>query len=75
VHIRATNTKETPQSGVGTSDIESSQSTTSCQANNAHVTPFFGVLSAAERASVYRQFAQRELAASGLQAATTERGS
>jgi len=40
-----------------------------------HVTPFTGVLSAAERASVYRAFAQRELAASGLQSATTERES
>ena len=40
-----------------------------------HVTPFTGVLSAAERTSVYRAFAQRELAANGSQFATTERGS
>jgi len=40
-----------------------------------HVTPFTGVLSAGESASVYRDFAQRELAANGSQSATTQRGS
>ena len=40
-----------------------------------HVTPFTGVLSAAERAHVYREFAQYELAASVSQSATVERAS
>ena len=37
-----------------------------------HVTPFTGVLSAAERAGVYREFAQHELAAIGWPSATLE---
>ena len=37
-----------------------------------HVTPFTGVLSAAERARVYRAFAQHELAANEVYSAATE---
>ena len=40
-----------------------------------HVTPFSGVLSAAERARVYREFAERELAASTSEFATMGRAS
>ncbi len=40
-----------------------------------HVTPFTGVLSAAERAQVYREFAQRELSAIQAHSSATERAS
>lgn len=40
-----------------------------------HVTPFTGILSAAERAQVYRAFAQRELAARMSQPDSLERAS